>query len=189
MFIYVFRHGESTDNRKHIFSGWRNSPLSDKGKIDAKELAELLKNKKIHLAFTPDLKRNVETLKQILKYHPQTKIIVENCLRERCYGQLQGKRHLELMKENLPLYLTYHRSYDVPPPGGESIFQVEKRVWPFCEELVRQLKEEKINVAICAGNNAMRVIRRFFENLTVEKMMKIENPFDNFFEYRVENKC
>jgi len=185
MFLYVFRHGESEDNRNHIFSGWRNPALSEKGKIDAKELAELLKTKQIDLVFTPDLVRNTDTVREILRYHPQAKTEIEKCLQERCYGDLQGTFHLDLMKKDLSLYLTYHRSYDTPPPGGESIKQVEERVWPFCEKLADRVKEEKLNVAVCAGNNAMRVIRRFFEKLTIPEMMKIENPFDNFVEYEI----
>ncbi len=183
MQIYLFRHAESEDNRHHVFCGWRDPDLSEKGKIDGQEVAELLKDKKIDLAFSPDLKRNRETLKEVLKYHPEAKVEIDDRLRERCYGDLQGHFHLELMRSDLNLYKKYHRSYDFPPPNGESIKMVEERVQPFYNALVERVKRERIDVAICAGNNAMRVIRRILENLTVEQMMKLENPFDNYFEY------
>lgn len=185
MYIYLFRHGESTDNRAHLFSGWRNPDLSEKGVIDVQELAELLKEKEFTFAYTPELTRNIKTVEEVIKYHQGTEVIYDNRIRERCYGDLQGLKHLDLMKKDLPIYLTYHRSFNISPPGGESISDVEGRVLPFCGEVVKRIKKEKVSVAICGGNNAMRVIRRHFENLTVEQMLKIENPFDNFFTYEI----
>lgn len=191
MTIYLFRHAESEDNRQHIFSGWRNPDLSEKGKIDAQELAELLKDKEFSLVYTPSLTRNVMTVKEVLKYHPLTKIVTDDRLKERCYGDLQGHHHLELMRSDLNKYLIYHRSYNVPPPGGESIADVEQRVLPLYNEIIERvgapLVGARTNVAICAGNNAMRVIRRVLENLTIKEMMKLENPYDNYFEYRITN--
>ena len=184
-FIYLFRHAESEDNRQHIFCGWRDPELSEKGRLDAQELAELLKDKDITLSYTPPLTRNQETVREILKYHPESKVVIDERLKERRYGDLQGRRHLDLMKENLILYLSYHRSYDVPPPGGESIRMVEERVKPFYDELIQKVRKQKISVAVCAGNNAMRVIRKYLEGLTVEEMLKIENPYDNYFEYEI----
>lgn len=185
--IYVFRHAESEDNRHHIFSGWRDVDLSEKGVIDAQELAELLKDKIFTEAYTSDLKRNLETVNEVLKYHPDVPITQDKRLRERCYGDLQGKHHLDLMRQDLNLYLTYHRSYKSPPPKGESIAMVEERVLPFCNELEAKIKQTHENVIVCAGNNAMRVIRRYLEGITIEQMMKIENPYDNFFEYEVKD--
>jgi len=185
-FIYLFRHGESEDNRQHIFSGWRDPELSEKGKVDSQELAELLKDKRIDLFISPNLKRNLKTVDEMKKYHPSARIELDERVKERCYGDLQGQHHLDLMRTDLSRFLVYHRSYDVPPPNGESIKMVEERVTPFYKELLERIKREKINVAVCAGNNAMRVIRRFLENLTIEQMLKIENPYDNYFEYQVK---
>lgn len=185
MKIFLFRHAESEDNEKHIFCGWRDPKLSKKGKIDCQELAELLKSKSFEFAYRPDLKRNLETLEEVLKFHPQTVVIIDQRIRERNYGDLQGQTHLSLMKSNLELYLKYHRSYDFPPPHGESFKMVEERVKPFYEEVLTKVKNERINIAICAGNNALRVLRKYLENLTVVEMLKIENPYDNYYEYEV----
>ncbi|MEK7611350.1 MAG: histidine phosphatase family protein [Patescibacteria group bacterium] len=185
MYIYIFRHGESTDNRGHIFSGWRNPDLSEKGLVDTQELAELLKDKEFSFVYTPNLTRNLKTVQEILKYHPETKTIQDDRIRERSYGDLQGNLHLELMKKDLKTYLGYHRSYETPPPGGESIADVEKRVLPFLDMLVKKISLEGVSVAVCGGNNSLRVIRRHFEKLSVEQMMKLENPFDNYFQYEV----
>lgn len=186
MELYLFRHGESEDNRRHVFSGWRDVDLSERGVIDSRELAELLKDKRIDLAFSPQLKRNLATVNAVLEYHPGVPLIIDDRIRERCYGDLQGQTHLSLMRDDLGLYLRYHRSYETPPPGGESLQMVEKRVGPFYAELTERIKREKVNVAVCAGNNALRVLRRYLENLTIEAMLKIENPYDGYFEYRIE---
>lgn len=185
MFIYIFRHGESTDNREHLFSGWRNPDLSEKGLIDIQELAELLKDKEFSTVYTPDLTRNLKTVQEVLKYHPGTKIIKDDRIRERCYGDLQGNTHLALMRQDLKSYLSYHRSYETPPPGGESIADVEVRVLPFLDMLIKKVNLEGINVAVCGGNNSLRVFRRHFEKLSVDQMLKLENPFDNYFQYEV----
>lgn len=185
--VYLFRHSESEDNRQHLFSGWRNPDLSQKGIIDAEELAELLKDKSFSEVYTSDLKRNLATVTEVLKYHPDVAITQDKRLRERNYGDLQGHQHLELMRQDLNLYLTYHRSYNIPPPNGESIAMVEERVLPFCNELIDHVKQNRQNVVVCAGNNSMRVIRRFFEGFTIEQMLKIDNPYDNYFTYEVKD--
>ena len=84
------------------------------------------------------------------------------------------------------VYDIYHRSYDIPPPGGESIKMVEKRVNAFIKDLLKKMKKEKINVAISAHGNSMRPFRKHFEKLTQEQMMKLENPWDDYFEYTVK---
>ncbi len=185
-FLYLFRHAESKDNRQHLFSGWRDVDLSTKGEIEAQELSELLKNKRIDLFYSPDLQRNLRTVEAIRNHHPQAQIVIDDRLKERSYGELQGRPHLDLMRENLELYLKYHRSYDFPPPGGESIQMVESRVKPFHDELLFKLQSQEKSLAVCAGNNAMRVLRRYLENLSIEQMMKLENPYDNYFEYGFE---
>ena len=78
------------------------------------------------------------------------------------------------------------RSYTVPPPGGESIKDVEKRVKSFIKDLLKKMKKEKINVAISAHGNSMRPFRRYFEKLSQEQMMKLETPWDDYFEYTVK---
>lgn len=183
--LFLFRHGESIDNQNHVFSGWRDVELSEKGKVDASELAELLKDKTIEVFYSPPLKRNLSTVETIRQYHPEAEVLHDERLKERCYGELQGRTHLELMRQDLELYLKYHRAYDAPPPGGESIKMVEERVRPFYDKIRRKAKSETLGMAICAGNNAMRVLRRYLEGLTVEQMMKMENPYDNYFEYIV----
>ena len=79
----------------------------------------------------------------------------------------------------------WHRSYDVPPPNGESIEMVEQRVLSFIEDLIVLMKKERNNVAISAHGNSMRPFRRYFEDLAIHQMMKLENPYDKYFNYAV----
>lgn len=184
--VYLFRHTETFDNRRRIFSGRRNTRLTPLGIKQAKLLAQKLKNKRIDRAFRPNLIRCRQTLDEVLKFHPETEVVIEPLLVERDYGQLTGKSKLKLMRENFELAVKYRRAYDFPPPGGESFKQVkEKRIDPFCRRLTKELKKKKINVAICCTNNTMRLIRMFFEKLSLLEMQTLENPFGDYASYVV----
>lgn len=184
--LYVFRHTQTHDNFRRIFSGRRQSRLTEQGIRQAKLLARKLKNKKIDLFIISPLVRCQQTVKPIKKEHPRAKLKKEKLLTERDYGRLTGKSKAKLMRENFEKAVLYRRSYDVPPPGGESIKQVQqKRVFPFCKKLEKKLSQEKINVAVCCTNNTMRLIRMYFENLPIEKMLTLENPFIDYAAYVV----
>jgi 2,3-bisphosphoglycerate-dependent phosphoglycerate mutase len=73
----------------------------------------------------------------------------------------------------------------VPPPGGESIKMVEKRVYSFIKDLLKFMKKNKVNVGISAHGNSMRPFRRYFEGFSVKKMMSLEMPYDTYFEYKI----
>lgn len=215
--IYLFRHGQTTYNKKHIFTGWKDSNLTSLGKKQAKIIAQKLKNKRIDVAFQTRLSRSQVPIKEVLKFHPECRCVIQDDrMIERSYGKLEGHHHLEFIKkEGTDDYLTLlhwhkidhlhgkereefikevgeaefkiiHRSYITPPPGGESIKIVEKRVLSFIKDLLAFMKREKVNVAISAHNNSMRPFRRYFEKLSIQKMMQLENPFDDYFEYSVK---
>jgi 2,3-bisphosphoglycerate-dependent phosphoglycerate mutase len=186
--IYLFRHGTTVDNSAGKFSGWRQAPLNKRGEDDAKIVALRLKDKKIDVAFQSRLIRSKETLKVVLKPHPECKLVVtDNRIIERSYGELQGKTHFQYIKNNSPQkYDKFHRGYNVSPPGGESIKDVEKRVKLFIKDLIKMIKENKVNVAVSAHGNSMRPFRRYFEKMSIKEMMLIENPYDNYFEYSID---
>ena len=92
--IYLFRHGQTFYNKKKWFTGWKESRLTPLGKRQAKIIAKKLKNKKIGAAFYTRLSRSKDTLKEVLKYHPECKIkIKDDRMIERSYGKLQGMSH------------------------------------------------------------------------------------------------
>jgi 2,3-bisphosphoglycerate-dependent phosphoglycerate mutase len=212
--IYLFRHGQSYYNKHHWFTGWIDSKMTKEGYKNARTISKKLKNKKIDIAYHTRLSRSKNTLKEVLKFHPECKEIIEDDrMIERCYGKLQRHSHKEFMedleKTVVPaiekkfgkmnrdakevigvtvaetIYKIYHRSYNIPPPGGESIKDVEKRVKSFIKTMLKKMKKEKISVAISAHGNSMRPFRKHFEKLTNNQMMELENPWDKHFEYTI----
>jgi 2,3-bisphosphoglycerate-dependent phosphoglycerate mutase len=215
--IYLFRHGQTYYNKKHIFTGWKDSKLTAKGVKDAKKVAQKLKKTHVDIAYRSHLSRSKNTLKEVLKFHPECKEIIEDDrMIERSYGKLQGKSHKSFIekegKDSYQTLLHWHkidhlngkerkdfikkmgeaelkivrRSYDIPPPGGESVKMVEKRVNSFIKDLLKKMKKEKVNVTISAHGNSMRPFRKYFEKLSREQMMELENPWDDYFEYTIK---
>ena len=212
--IYLFRHGETYYNKKGIFTGRKDVKLSSLGLKQAKKIAKELKNKKIDIAFQTSLSRSKDTLKEVLKYHPECKKIVTNDLMiERSYGDLEGTYHADFIKkagnqkinlltqgnyfENFSLHLKkkignflgkkeydlIHRGYSIKPLKGESLEMVEKRVAKFIEKLKQMMKEEKINAAISAHGNSIRMFRKIMEKASIKKSSKWFIPYDKVYHY------
>lgn len=99
-YIYLFRHGETYYNKNGYFTGWKNSKLTPLGKKQAKIIAKILKNKKIDVVFQTELSRSKDTLKEVIKYHPEIQeIITANRMIERSYGDLEGTSHEDFIKK------------------------------------------------------------------------------------------
>ena len=186
--IYLFRHGETNFNKSKRFTGRVNSRLTPKGIEQANLIAEKLRKKEFQIAFKTSLSRSSNSLKIVLRYHPECKrVIVDDRMIERSYGDLERKYHKTVIKKfGKRQFDLWHRSYNIPPPGGESMKMVEKRVMSFVKDLLILMQREKTDVVISAHNNSMRPFRRYFENLTIEQMMALENPYDQYFDYKIE---
>jgi 2,3-bisphosphoglycerate-dependent phosphoglycerate mutase len=176
--LFVFRHAETFDNSRGVFSGWRDSGLTLKGLSQAQEIAEQLKRQQIDYAFTSHLRRARKTLEIVLQDRPQVPVFTDDRLIERCYGLLQGKHKRKIEHEKPGWYAQIHRGYGLAPPEGESLEMVEKRVIPFLEQLREWLKQNPGNVAISCHNNSIRSFRRVFENLSIAQMCKLESAQD-----------
>jgi 2,3-bisphosphoglycerate-dependent phosphoglycerate mutase len=174
--LFVFRHAETFDNSRGVFSGWRDSELTPKGFLQAQEIARQLRNCKFDCAFTSHLKRARQTLNFVLERHPPIPVFTDDRLIERCYGLLQGKSKKRIAHEDPEFYASFHRGYYVAPPEGESLEMVEKRVISFFDQLRDWLKQNPGNVVISCHNNSIRPFRRVFENLNLTQMCKLENP-------------
>jgi 2,3-bisphosphoglycerate-dependent phosphoglycerate mutase len=181
--LFVFRHAETTDNSRSLFSGWRDPNLTSKGLLEAQEISEQLSKEEIDYAFTSHLKRARKTLKIVLKNHADVPVFVDDRLIERCYGELQGKSKRKLAAEKPEWFARVHRGYDFPPPEGESLKLVEKRTLPFVVQLEAWLRRNPGNVAISCHGNSLRPIRRVFEHLSLREMLQIENPQDHAMSY------
>jgi broad specificity phosphatase PhoE len=98
--LFIFRHAETTDNSRGIFSGWSDPGLTLKRLSQAQGIAEQLKRYQIDYAFTPHLKRARKTLEIVLQGHPSTSVFIDDRLIERCYGLLQGKDKRKMEHKN-----------------------------------------------------------------------------------------
>jgi 2,3-bisphosphoglycerate-dependent phosphoglycerate mutase len=181
--LFVFRHAETTDNSRGIFSGWRDAGLTLKGLSQAQEIAEQLKRDKIDYAFTSHLKRARKTLEIVLESHPTIPVFTDDRLIERCYGLLQGKSKRKVAMERPEWFAKVHRGYDFPPPQGESLKMVENRTLSFLAQLKEWLQRNPGNLAISCHGNSLRPIRRVFEHLSISQMLQIENPQDRAMAY------
>ena len=215
--IYLFRHGKTIYNSKGIFTGWKDSKLASEGIKNAKKVAEILKNKKFQIAFQTRLSRSKDTLKYVLKFHPECKkIITDNRMIERSYGILEGKSHKKFINEigkkmidlkiegdaieNLSPderkkaekflgeeeYNAIHRGYNIAVQNGESFADVEKRVKKFIIYLKKFIKKNKVNVAISAHGNSIRLFRKIMEKTSKNEAVNWFIPYDKFFEYIIK---
>ncbi|MEK6954721.1 MAG: histidine phosphatase family protein [Candidatus Micrarchaeota archaeon] len=185
--IYLFRHAQTLYNKRRWFTGWKDSKLTVFGKGQAKLVGEKLKGKRFEVAIHTHLSRSIDTLNAVLKYHPEcNKIFIDDRMIERSYGDFSGSSHESYSKKYGEEALKIiRRSYGSIPPHGESVKMVEKRVYGFMDELIPWMKRNKINVAISAHGNSMRPFRKRMEHLSIEQMMKLENPWDDYFEYKI----
>ena len=183
--IFIFRHGETEDNLTHTFSGFRQSDLTKAGVEEANGVGEQLKNEPVTKAYQSDLIRSQHTLSLVLeRYHPDVEIVTDPRIKERDYGDLTGKNKDEIEKQMPDKYKLWHRSYDVPPPNGESIAMVEVRVLSFLEDVLPTLKPTDI-VFISAHGNSIRPMRGYFEHLPIEEMCSYENVPGKIYSYEV----
>ncbi|MEK6859295.1 MAG: histidine phosphatase family protein [Nanoarchaeota archaeon] len=186
--IYVFRHGQTYFNKEHKFTGWKESKLTPLGIRNAKKIALELKNKKIDIAFQTPHSRSKDTLKQVLKYHPECrKVITDKRMIERSYGNLEGLKHSEIIeKYGEKQFKKWHRGFNDRPPNGESFADVEKRVGNFIKFLKFYIKKNKVNVAISGSGNSIRLFRKVMEHKKKEEVVKWKIPWDRYFSYNIE---
>jgi len=177
--LVIVRHGQSVWNKENKFTGWVDVDLAEKGVEEANRAGELLKDYKFDAAFTSVLKRANRTLDIILDKIGQTDIPItyNEALNERMYGDLQGKNKDEMREEYGEEQVhIWRRSYDVQPPGGESLKDTAERVLPYFEkEIVPMIKEGK-DLIISAHGNSLRALIMKLEGLSPEEILKVEVP-------------
>jgi 2,3-bisphosphoglycerate-dependent phosphoglycerate mutase len=177
--LVLVRHGQSDWNLKNLFTGWRDVDLTDKGVTEAREAGRKLKAQgiKFDVAFTSALKRAQRTLELMLDELGQTAIpvIKDQALNERDYGDLVGLNKDEARKKwGEEQVHIWRRSYDIAPPGGESLRDTAARVLPYyvTEILPRVLRGEHVLVA--AHGNSLRALVMVLEKLSPEAILKRE---------------
>ncbi|MEM5581612.1 2,3-bisphosphoglycerate-dependent phosphoglycerate mutase [Roseibium sp. AS2] len=177
--LVLVRHGQSEWNLKNLFTGWKDPGLTEQGVAEAHKAGEQLRDLKLtfDLAFTSVLSRAQKTLDIILEELGQSGLetFKDQALNERDYGDLTGMNKDEARQQfGEDQVHVWRRSYDVPPPGGESLEMTAERVLPFykAEILPRVLSGKRTIVA--AHGNSLRALIMELENLTPEEILKRE---------------
>jgi len=176
--LVLVRHGESEWNRRNMFTGWEDVDLTEEGVAEAHRAGAMLKAEGAHLdiAFTSLLKRAQNTLTIILGELDQDKvpIVYDAALNERHYGDLVGLNKDEARKrwgdEQVHLW---QRSYDIAPPGGESLKDTAARVLPFyTKRIVPELNAGK-SVILVGHGNSLRALVMQLDRLSPSQVIEL----------------
>lgn len=177
--LVLVRHGQSDWNLKNLFTGWKDPDLTEKGQAEAKAAGQRLKALGLNfdIAFTSALTRAQHTCRLILNELNQNdlKTIREQALNERDYGDLSGLNKDDARaKWGEEQVHVWRRSYDVPPPNGESLKDTVARVLPYyCQEILpRVLRGERVIVA--AHGNSLRALVMVLVRLTPDTIPSME---------------
>ena len=214
--LVLCRHGQSEWNLENKFTGWEDVGLTPLGEEEALEAGKQLKAIDINfdIAFTSLLKRANKTLFSILEQMDLTWIPITHAweLNERHYGALQGKNKAEVAKEfgDEQVHI-WRRSYDIPPPllldndkrhpkfnkkfqnikdkipVGESLQDVIKRLNPFWEKYILNIKKKPGNHLIIAHSNSLRAIIKILEKLSNKEIISINIPTGVPLVYTIDN--
>lgn len=176
--LVLVRHGQSEWNLKNLFTGWKDPDLTELGIAEAKTGGQALKDYgiKFDIAYTSALVRAQNTLKIILDCvgQPGLETIRDQALNERDYGDLSGLNKDDARaKWGEEQVHIWRRSYDVPPPGGESLRDTGARVWPYyLTDILPQVLAGK-NVLVAAHGNSLRSLVMVLDRLTKEQILAL----------------
>lgn len=177
--LVLVRHGQSEWNLKNLFTGWRDPALTELGHEEAKDAGKRLKAKglKFDIAYTSVLSRAQNTLQHILEEVDQTGLqtIRDQALNERDYGDLSGLNKDDARaKWGEDQVHIWRRSYDVPPPGGESLRDTGARVWPYYLHEIQPHVLRGETVLVAAHGNSLRALIMALDGLTGEEIVAQE---------------
>jgi 2,3-bisphosphoglycerate-dependent phosphoglycerate mutase len=185
--LILLRHGQSQWNLENRFTGWEDVPLTEQGIAEAKVAGQLMKKNKVHIdvIFSSVLQRATKTAELAIKEmnleqfwsDGQLLMTKDQSLNERDYGDLVGLNKEETAnkygKEQVHIW---RRSYDVSPPGGESLENVVTRVKPYFINFIEPKISEGQNVLIVAHGNSLRATMIQVGLYKAEEISKIEIP-------------
>ena len=185
--LILLRHGQSQWNLENRFTGWKNVPLTEKGEAEAKKAGELIKTHNISIdrVFSSVLERANRTAEIAIKKAELNNLLENNkiimtCsekLNERDYGDLVGLNKQETAdKFGKDQVHIWRRSYDTPPPNGESLKDVVERVSPYFKENIKPLIDKGENILIAAHGNSLRAMMIELGMYKPEEISNIELP-------------
>ena len=185
--LILLRHGQSQWNLENRFTGWKNVPLTEKGETEAKKTGELIRKHNISIdrVFSSVLERANRTAEIAIKKAELNNLLENNkrimtCsekLNERDYGDLVGLNKQETAdKFGKDQVHIWRRSYDTPPPNGESLKDVVERVAPYFKENIKPLLDKGENILIAAHGNSLRAMMIELGMYKPEQISNIELP-------------
>ena len=178
--LVLIRHGQSVWNAENRFTGWTDVDLSDRGVEEAREAGNLLSEIPFDVVYTSGLKRAQRTAEIILgrnSFSGDIQVIKDELLNERHYGDLQGLNKAETAKiHGAEQVHIWRRSFDIPPPGGESLKMNAARTVPYFTGTIMRNLEAGKNVLISAHGNSLRSIVMHIESISPEDIVFVEIP-------------
>ena len=190
--LILVRHGQSEWNKKNLFTGWKDPSLTELGVKEAIKAGELLKSKGVNfdIMFTSDLFRAQETGRLILEEMDQTDITVvkDISLNERNYGDLAGLNKDDARERwGEEQVHVWRRSFDIPPPGGESLKNTAERVLPYFNSDILPKVNEGLNILIAAHGNSLRALVMELETISPDEIVKLEIATGDPLTYECSN--
>ncbi|CAN5581861.1 MAG: 2,3-diphosphoglycerate-dependent phosphoglycerate mutase [Actinomycetota bacterium] len=177
--LILLRHGQSTWNAENRFTGWVDTPLSANGREEARLGGQRLASQRVHVdrAFTSTLVRAIDTGRIVLDELGQHALDQVRAwqLNERFYGALTGRNKAQTAEEfGAEQVHIWRRSYDIPPPGGESLADTAKRTLPYFNEIVLPATLEVATVLVSAHGNSLRSIVKELDGLDDDAVTRLE---------------
>jgi 2,3-bisphosphoglycerate-dependent phosphoglycerate mutase len=177
--LILVRHGQSVYNLENKFTGQKDVDLSPKGEEEAKEAGEKLKSEHIDKVYTSVLiraKHTYDIIKNIAGLQ-NTPSVENKALNERKYGDLEGLNKTDTAKKfgDKQVHI-WRRSFDIAPPGGESLKDTYDRVIPYFKSHVKKDLDNGLNVLVVAHGNSLRALMMYLENFSKEEIVEKEIP-------------
>jgi len=211
--LFLVRHIKSQWNEENRFTGWMDVPIDENENLKAKEIRDKLFKYQIDKIYSSTLFRNLDTIARMFEFgnrrYPvfihldkgkmrdwghfidisdeDVPVYVSEKLNERYYGKLQGEnKETAVKKYGEEKVHLWRRSYNVAPPGGESLKDVHKRTIPFYKKYIEKDLKAGENVLIVASHNSLRAIIKYIEDISDEKIIGLEIPYGGVIEYEID---
>ncbi|AWN43604.1 2,3-bisphosphoglycerate-dependent phosphoglycerate mutase [Methylobacterium durans] len=189
--LVLVRHGQSSDNERDLFSGWRNPDLTGRGVAEAVQAGRQLRDLgfRFDLAFTSELTRAQRTLALMLAELGQSALAVrtDRALNERDYGELAGLNKQEARERWSPQQVhLWRKSYAAVPPGGESLAMTAERLVPYYRQEIRPQVRAGRRTLVVAHGNSLRALVMHLDGLSAQDVVEVHLATSQMLVYRFD---
>lgn len=188
-YLVLVRHGESEWNKTGIWTGLTDIGLSQKGRQEARQAAEKIKDISLNTVYASILVRAKQTWEEMQKVLKTSNLPIfeDKALNERDYGELTGKSKWDIQKKyGEEKFLDIRRGWSVPIPNGETLKDVYNRVVPYYQSAILPHLKSGKNVAVVAHGNSLRALVKYVENIPDEEIKNLEIPTGQVYIYQID---